>query len=127
MLAAMARKSYSLPAIKHMQQTAKTRHGPGAPGFAITRAEYISLGRFSNDAEKLGVKSTGLDRSLFGTGICLKLAGKSAQYEVHVRDSQLLLGKVEPGEKRVRLCAAWANQAGCEKLFLALKHSKKNL
>jgi hypothetical protein len=101
MLAAMAGKSCSQSAIKHMQQTAKTwRHGPRAPGFAITQAEYISLARFSNDAEKLDVKSTGLTKSLFGSGVCLKLAGKSAQYEVHVRDGQLLVGKVEATGKR---------------------------
>jgi hypothetical protein len=127
MLAAMAGKSCSQSAIKHMQQTAKTwRHGPRAPGFAITQAEYISLARFSNDAEKLDVKSTGLTKSLFGSGVCLKLAGKSAQYEVHVRDGQLLVGKVEATGKRVRLAEASSTQAGWQKLLAVLKDNERN-
>jgi hypothetical protein len=108
----------------HMQRKEKPSAGLARP-HGITDREYFALGKFSNDADKLGLKTVSIGRGpLLGVGCCLKMSGK-ADYEVLVRNGQVLLGKVEASGKRVRLAEGADSEATWNMLLKTLEREEK--
>jgi hypothetical protein len=99
-----------------------------AASFAISPRDYLSLGRFSNAADKFGLKSTGITKGPFGQGALLKLSSSNHDYEVLVDGTgQMLLGRIENGQ-RVKLYAGSTNtKAAWDKLLEALRQSEGRL
>jgi hypothetical protein len=89
----------------------------------------ISLwAKFSNAADKLGLKTTSIGRGPFiGVGCCLKLSGNH-NYEVLLNGGVMLLGRIEQDGKRVKLCEGGTSiEASWEKLLQAVKESEGRL
>jgi hypothetical protein len=116
----------------HMQQTkgaapaAIAARNNRAASLRLSPREYLSLGRFSNAADQLGIKSTGISKGPFGQGCLLKLSGKAGQYEVHLDgNGSMILGRVEQNGKRVRLCAGNSNtEADWNRLLAVIEKGK---
>jgi hypothetical protein len=78
-------------------------HHNQAAHFKISTRDYLNLGKFSNAADKLGLKSTGITKGPFGSGCLLKMSGGAHTYELLLGNGSALLGRVEANGKRVRL------------------------
>jgi hypothetical protein len=75
----------------------------------ITDREYFALGKFSNAADKLGLKTTSIGRGpLLGVGCRLQLSG-NYNYEVLLNGGIMLLGRIEKDGKRIKLCEGGTN------------------
>jgi len=89
---------------------ARTSTSERASLYGLSQREYFSLGKFSNDADRFGLKTVGIARGMFGTGCVLQMSGKAADYEM-VLDGRgsVLLGKVEANGQRIRLAEGGSN------------------
>jgi hypothetical protein len=95
-----------------------------AASLGISPREYLSLGRFSNAADKFGLQTTAITKGPFGAGARLTMSSGSTNYELDVTNGRIMLGKAEPNG-RVRLCECSSTQAGWETLLAALQTEVK--
>ena len=72
-----------------------------ARALGLTAREYSHLGEFSNNADKLGLKSVSVGKAP-GLGCRLKLSGRH-DYEALLNNGIALLGRVEASGKRIKL------------------------
>ncbi len=86
-----------------MHTQLKQEPGPvtRARALGLTAREYSHLGEFSNNADKLGLKSVSVGKAP-GLGCRLKLSGRH-DYEVLLNNGIALLGRVEASGKRIKL------------------------
>jgi hypothetical protein len=110
-----------------MQTINKQKPVAGLARFGISEREITALAKFSNAADKLGLKTTGIGKGPFGVGCLLKMSGK-ADYEVILNGAgNLLLGRVENG-KRVKLHGGGTNtEAQWTMVLNAVKRSEGRL
>src|SRR5438132_14375532 len=93
-----------------------------AASFGISPRDYLSLGRFSNAANKFGVKTVSIGRGAFGVGCQLQLSSSNHNYEVRVNSTGVLLGKIEASGKRTKLAEGSSNtEATWERLLETVK------
>jgi hypothetical protein len=100
-------------------------YGARAGYFGITHREYFALGKFSNAADGLGLKTTGIGRGPFGVGCLLQLSSSNHHYEVLVNAGHLLLGRVEKDGKRVRLAEGADTEASWAMLLETVEREEK--
>jgi hypothetical protein len=95
-----------------------------AAAVGLDPRDYLGLGRFSNAAEKLGVKATGLSKGPLGQGARLELSSSNHKYEVLVDGcGSMTLGRVEQ-DRRVRLCAGSTGTEQWNRMLDVLKASE---
>ena len=90
--------------------------------FGISPRAYVALAKFSNAAEKLGVKTTAITQGMFGSGCRIQLCGK-ADYEVLVDGAGMTLGRVEADGRRIKLAQG---SSGTEPEWAALLRALQN-
>jgi hypothetical protein len=106
MVASTALTIASFQQINTPAHQAKTRwHGNRAGYFEISHQD-ASLARFSNAADKTGLKTTGITKGPFGVGCLLKMSSGNHYYEVLV-DGAMARGCCWAGWRRA------ANGSGC--------------
>jgi hypothetical protein len=108
----------------HMQTT--TTQKPALAGhFGTSPREYLSLGQLSNSCDELSIKTVAIGRGSFGVGCCMKMSGKTADYEIMIDGhGSVILGKVEGG-KRIKLCEGGSHlQATWDAILNAVKRSE---
>ena len=82
------------------------------------------LGKFSNDADKFGLKTTSVGKAL-GLGCRLQLSSSNHNYEVLLNGGIALLGRIEQDGKRIKLGEAGTNiESGWNVILNAIKRSE---